>query len=134
MAVAYSTTVRNNRLTQIANAVDGGTGAGILTIYDGTRPATGGTATNALSQHTMSDPAFGTPSSGSMTANAIGSATASATGTATWARITDSAGTFVCDMDVGATGSGAELELDSTSITSGQTVNINSLVINEGNA
>lgn len=43
--ISYSTTIRNNRLTQLLNAIDAGAGAGLLRIYDSTRPSNGGTAT-----------------------------------------------------------------------------------------
>ena len=130
----YSTTVRNNRLQQIANAADGGTGAATLTFYDGTQPATGGAATNALAVVTMADPAFAAPSGGSMSANAIATANITASGTATWARLADSAGTFVADFSVGATGSGADIELDNISLVAGGTIDVSSFTITEGNA
>lgn len=128
--VAYSTTVRTNRETQVLNAIDGGTSAGILAIYDGTRPATGGTATNKLWQLSLGTTAgtkpSGSVSGGVLTINTNGTTGAAAllTGTATWARITDSAGTFVCDLNVGT--SGADINLNTTAITAGQTVYVTS--------
>jgi hypothetical protein len=56
MTVGLSLTVRNNRLTQIVTPIDAGAGNGLLRIYDGTRPATGGTATNKLAELTLSKP------------------------------------------------------------------------------
>jgi len=135
MALGLSTTLRNSRLSQIAAAVDGGAGAGVLRIYNGVRPSTGGTATTLLSEHTMSDPAFGAAAGGVLTANSIADDTsANATATATWCRIVDSNGTFIIDGSVGLVGSGADLEMNSVNIGIGQTVSINSLVITEGNA
>jgi hypothetical protein len=135
MAVGYSTALRNARLNQITAQVDAGAGAGTLRIYDGTRPATGGTATTLLAELTLSDPSFGAAAAGELTANAISDDTsADASGTATWFRIVDSAGTFVLDGDAGASGSGAELILDDTSIVAGGTVAISSLVVTAGNA
>ena len=130
----YSATVRNDMLTQLSNAVDGGTGAGTLTLYDGTQPATGGTATNALVTITLPDPAFNAPSNGTMSTASSVSGTVGTSGTATWARMSDSAGTFVADFSVGGTGSGADIELDNTSLVAGGTVTINSFTITEGNA
>lgn len=133
MAVGYSTDVRNARLQVVADAVNGGSGAGKLRIYDGLRPATGGTVTNLLAEFTLPNPFEDSISGGVLTADAISSATASGTGTATWFRIIDGDGTFVLDGDAGGTGSGKELELSSTSISSGQTVTIDSLTITAGN-
>ena len=133
MAIAYSTTVRNNKMDQVTAAVDGGAGAGLLRIYDGTRPASGGTATTLLAELTLSDPSFGAAASGVITANSItGDTSANATGTATWFRIVDSNGTFIIDGSVGT--SGSDLNLDAVSITTGDTVNVSSLTITENNS
>ena len=103
--------------------------AALLKIYDGSQPATPDTAIGAqvlLSTHTCGSP-FAPASSSAhpsvLTANAIGSATAGNTSTASWFRITTSGGTAHIDGTAGV-GSGFDLNLNSTSITSGQTVNI----------
>ena len=57
--------------------------------------------------------------------------TAGATGTATWFRIVTSGNTCVVDGTVGT--SGANLNLATTSISSGATVSITSLTITDGN-
>lgn len=132
MALAYTTTLRNSRLDAITTAVDGGAGAGLLRIYDGSRPASGGAATTLLATLTFSDPSFGAASSGALTASAITQdSSADATGTATWFRVVTSAGTFIIDGSVGA--SGSDLNLTTTSIITGQPVSISSFVITEGN-
>jgi hypothetical protein len=128
MTMALSSTVRGNMMTQINTAA--GTSA-VLTIYNGTRPATGGAATTALATLTCNASQFGTVSGAVLTASAITNATASATGTATWARLTSSGATFVADMDVGT--SGSDLNLNTTSIVSGATVSVTSCVITAGN-
>lgn len=129
MSVGYSTTLRNARLDAITSAIST---SGLLRIYDGTRPASGGTATTLLAQLTLSA-TFAPPASlGVLTASAIGSdASADATGTATWARLTTSGGVFVADMGVGT--SGQEVTLNTVSIVSGGTVACTSLVITAGN-
>jgi len=133
LALAYSTTVRNNRMVQVRDAIDGGAGAGLMRIYDGTRPATCGTATTLLAELTHSDPCAGAPSAGALTFSAItADASANATGTATWYRDVDSTGTCCIDGNVGT--SGAELNLNSTSIATGQQVSCTSKVYTEGNA
>lgn len=132
MALAYTTTLRNSRLDAITAAVDGGAGAGLLRIYDGARPSSGGAATTLLATLTFSDPSFGAASSGALTASAITQdSSADATGTATWFRVVTSAGTFIIDGSVGA--SGSDLNLTTTSIITGQPVSISSFVITEGN-
>jgi hypothetical protein len=129
MALAYSTTVRDNRLTQIANAA--GTGA-LVRIYGGTRPATGGTATTLLAELTVAG-AFGTVSGQVLTVGAVtGDTSADNTGTATWFRVVTSGGVFVMDGDVGT--SGSDLNLNSTTINAGVAVNISSFTITAGNA
>lgn len=133
MALAFSTTCRNNMLDEIAALVDGGAGAGLLRIYNGTRPASGGTATTLLAELTMSDPAFPAAAAAALTANAItDDASANASGTATWFRIVDSNGVFVIDGDVGTAGS--DLNMNTVTITALGIVAVDSLVINAGNA
>ena len=132
MAIAYATTLRNARLDQIDDATNGGAGAGLLRIYDGSRPATGGAATTLLAELTFSDPAFGAAAAGVITASAITQdASANATGTATWFRVVDSTATFVMDGSVGT--SGSDLNLTTTSIVATQPVSVSSFVITEGN-
>lgn len=129
MALAYSTTLRNARLDQITAAA--GSNA-LLSIYDGTRPATGGAATTLLAQLTCNATFAPSASGGVLTLNSITQdASANATGTATWFRITTSGSTFVLDGNVGT--SGSDLNLSSTSIVSGQPVSITSFTITEGN-
>lgn len=132
MALGFVAALRNARLDEITTEVDAGAGAGFLRIYDGTRPATGGTATTLLAELTFSDPSFAAATGGVLTANSItDEASAPATGTATWFRVTDSDGNAVLDGDVGT--SGSDLNLNSTSITTGATVSVTSFVITEGN-
>lgn len=132
MALAYSTTLRNTRLDAIDDAANGGAGAALLRIYDGTRPATGGTATTLLAELTFSDPAFGAAGSGIITASSITQdSSANATGTATWFRVVDSSATFVMDGNVST--SGSDLNMTTTAIVSTQPVSCSSFVITEGN-
>lgn len=132
MTVAFSTTLRNARADQITTAMDAGTGPALLRIYDGVRPATGGTATTLLAELTFSDPSAPAASGGVLTASAItADPSANATGTATWGRWVDSDSNFVGDFDVGT--SGADLNLNTTSIVTGAQVSVTSHVLTEGN-
>lgn len=133
MVLGIVAATRNAILDQITTAIDAGVAAGTLTIYDGVRPATGGAATTVLAELTFSDPSFPAASAGSMTANAItADASANATGTATWFRVATSAGAAVFDGDVGT--SGSDLNLNTTSITAGVNVAVNSFQLTAGNA
>jgi len=130
MAIAYNSTLRNNMLDEISTRAGN---AALLRIYDGSRPATGGSATTLLAELTCGSPFAAGASGGQLTANSITQdASANATGTATWFRIVQSDGsTHVLDGSVGT--SGSDLNLTTTSIVSGQPVSITSFVITEGN-
>ena len=129
MALAYATTLRNTMLDAITTAAGN---AALLRIYDGSRPATGGTATTLLAELTCGTPFAAGASSGVLTLGSITQdASANASGTATWFRIVTSGGTFVLDGNVGT--SGSDLNLTTTTITSGQPVSVTSFVITEGN-
>ena len=134
---AYTTAIRTTRMQAVLDALDAGSGAGYLKIYDGTRPATGGTATTLLINFqlgaTPGTKPSGSVTNGVLTLANVTAVTASATGTATWARLTTSAGTFVADFNVGT--SGTDLIITNTSIVSGQTILLtNGATVTEGNA
>lgn len=131
MALAYSTAIRNAMLDAITT---GAGNAALLRIYDGTRPATGGTATTLLAELTCGTPFASAASSGALTLGSITQdSSANATGTATWFRIVKSDGTtHVVDGNVGT--SGSDLNLTTTSIVATQPVSITSFVITEANA
>ena len=129
MALAYSSTVRNGMLDQITSAIGA---SGLLRIYDGTRPASGGTATTLLAQLALSATSAPAASGGVLTFNAITQdSSADATGTATWFRVTTSGGTFVIDGSIST--SGSDLNLTTTAIVATQPVSVTSFVITEGN-
>ena len=133
MAIKISNAAAIAACDAIVDKVDDGAGAGTLVIYDGTRPAdpdTAVTSQNVLAELTFSDPAFGAAADdapgGKATASSItADSSADATGTATWFRVFDSDDNALWDGDVGT--SGSDLNLSSTSITSGDTVSITSL-------
>jgi len=133
MALAFTTTLRNARADAITTARDAAVTAGKIRIYDGTRPATGGTVTTLLAEMTMNDPSSPAASGGILTANSIADdVSADNTGTATWFREVDGDDNFVTDGDVGT--SGSDLNLNTVSITAGLNVSITSYVTTEGNA
>lgn len=132
MAIKFADTLGNARANQITVARDAALTAGKIRIYDGTRPAKGGTVTTLLAELTFSDPSAPSATSGVLTASAItGDTSANASGTATWFREVDGDGVFVLDGDVGL--SGSDLNLNDVNIVAGQPVDITSYVITEGN-
>jgi hypothetical protein len=122
-----------NALTATANS-------GTLNIYTGSQPTDANTAIGAqtlLVTLTFGSTAFATAvasgSAGSKivtaTANAITAGTAVATGTAAWFRILTSGSAVCIDGSVGT--SGADLNLSSTSISSGAVVSVSSFTITQ---
>ncbi len=129
MALAYSSAIRNAMLDEITAAVGA---SGLLRIYDGTRPASGGAATTLLAELTLNATFAPSASGGVLTLNSItADASANATGTATWFRIVTSGGTFCIDGNVGT--SGSDLNLNTTSIVAGASVSVTSFTVTEGN-
>lgn len=128
MAASYATSLRNSRMDAISTALGN---AAVFNVYDGTRPAFGGAATNLLASFTMGTP-FAAASSGGVLSPTLPSNTTGLTnGTATWARLQTSGGTPIIDMDVST--SGAQFNLNTTSITTGLTVSVTSASMTEGN-
>jgi hypothetical protein len=129
MALGYVTGLRNSRMDEISASVGS---AGLLRIYSGTRPATGGAPTTLLAELTLGSPMAPAASGGVLTLNSITQdSSANASGTATWFRLTTSGGTAQVDGDVGT--SGSDLNLTTTSIVATQPVQVTSFTITEGN-
>jgi hypothetical protein len=134
MALGIASAIRNAMLDAILAAIDAGSGPGKVRIYDGTRPATGGTATTLLAELTMSDPASAGASGGALTLSAVTEdSSADSTGTATWFRVVDSDDNFVLDGSVSVSGGGGDMQMPTTSIVATQPVQISSFVITQGN-
>lgn len=121
MAVTYSNTVKDNRMTQVLNAIDAGSGAGYIEICSAAYAA-------VLATITLADPC-GSVASQALTLTMPKSDTnADNTGTAAVARIKDSDGNIVVSgLTVGT--SGTDIILSSLAITAGDTVTLNSAVI-----
>jgi hypothetical protein len=110
-----------------------GTGA-LLRIYNGTQPTNANTAisTQTLIVTLTIAGGFGTDSNGTLTLGTVTDGTAVATSTAEFFRIVKSDGTTVV-MDGSVSTSGADLNLNDTSIASGQVVSITSGTIIRAN-
>lgn len=126
-----SNAARNAAADAVVDLLDGGSGAGLLKIYSGTMPATPDTAISdqvLLATLTFSDPAFAAAATGTAAASTIADDTsADDTGTAAWARLIDSAGAVVMDVDVGTTGT--TIILNTTNVVSGAVIRITSATI-----
>jgi hypothetical protein len=121
MTVSYAAPLKDTRMNAVVTAIDAQTGAGTIEI---------GTAAMAavLVVITLQKPSF-TEAAGVITmAGAPKSGVASAGGTAAAARIKDGAGTIqISGLTVGT--SGSDINLNSTTISSGQTVTLSSATI-----
>ena len=132
MTIGLATATRTTIANAIISDIDAGGAAGNLTIYNGTRPATGGAATTVLAVLPLSYPC-GSAAAGVLTFGTVTSDnSADATGTATWARITTSGGAFVIDMDVTVSGGGGDCQLGSVSLAIGQQVSVTSMSLTVG--
>jgi len=128
----YSNGTRDAQQTGLITYAGSGS---IIRLYDGTQPANANTAisTQTLIVSLVVSGSFGTDSNGSITLGTVTNGTAVASSTATFFRIVKSDGTTVV-MDGSVGTSGADMNLNSTTISSGQTVAITAGTIIRGNA
>ena len=123
MAVIYSNALKDTRMTAVITAIDAGT-AGSIEI------GTAGMGA-VLVSIPLAKPSFSEASQAITLLSTPRSGTASGTNTAAAARIKDSSGNIIVSgLTVGV--SGSDINLSSTSITSGQTVSITSGTITHG--
>lgn len=135
MALQLSIAARNARLDAIETTA--GTSA-ILTIRTGAAPADCATANAGTVLATLTLPSDWMSAASAGSKAKLGTwqdASADATGTAAHFRIHDSTAT-TCHIQgtVTATGGGGDLQLDNTSIATGQTVTITGFTLTDGNA
>lgn len=129
MAERLNDAARNRQADHVGDDFNSGT----LKIYTGSQPAAGGSATGTLLS-TINLPADAMAAASAGVAAKQGTwsdSSAAATGTAGWFRIESSAGTRWYDGAVGGSGSGAELELASTSITATQVVTVTAFTVTQ---
>jgi len=133
MAVQYLESVRNAQLDSIETTIST---APTLTIWSGAQPATCATANSGTLLVSMTLPTdwMAAASGGSKAkAGTWEDTSADATGTAGHFRIHQTTTCFI-QGSVTATAGGGDIELDNTSIASGQQVTISTFVISAGNA
>lgn len=130
--VTLSTTLKNTMLTAVRDALDSGSGAGVIKFYTGTKPANPSIAISTqtlLGTLTLSDPC-GSVASGTLTFAAItNDASADASGTATWVRCESSDGAPHIDMDVTTTGGGGAVQMNTTSIVATGPISISAAAL-----
>lgn len=126
MALNYSTTVKNSRLSAVVTAL-GATGKLVI----GTSALAG--AVGVLVEVPFSNPAFNV-AAGAMTVNALPRTTvAAATGIANKVELRDGAGTVVASgLTIGLTGSGADVIINALEISMGQDVQVTVGTITHG--
>ena len=117
--IHLSTSVANAMLVPLRDALDGGSGPGTVKFYTAPMPATTAdaiTTQTLLGTLTCSDPC-GTVATKKLTFSAITSdSSADASGVAAWARMADSSGTVVVDVDVSTIGGSGVIQLNTTNI------------------
>lgn len=119
MSITHSAAIRNTVTNAVVDAIDGGSGAGLLVIMN---------ASNIpVATLTFSDPAFGDSSGGTATAAAITADESAAGGTASKFKVTDSAAVTIFEGTVGVTGSDADIELSNVTIGVGDRVAVSVL-------
>jgi hypothetical protein len=114
----------------VVDRIDAGSGPGTLTIFGSVCPddADDADSGTVLAILTFADPAFGSASGGTATANSItADSSANNTGTARCFRAKDSDGNVVFQGSITTAGNGGDLILSSTSVTAGQSVAITAL-------
>jgi hypothetical protein len=129
MTTGYVATLRNAQLDAITTFIGS---AGKLRIYDGSRPATGGTATTLLAEFILGSPFGAGSSAGVLSPTLPANTTGLAASTATWFRIVKTDGTTIC-LDGSAGTSGTDLILNTATISVGLTVSCTAFTITRGN-
>lgn len=130
MAIKISTSARNAAANAIAALVDGGSGAGVIQIRTGSPPTNPGDADSGtlLGTLTLSDPSFGSASTGVITANTISNDTsADASGDAGHFRVKDSSGNTIFQGTCGNSGDSPDWVFDNKSVVSGGIISCSSL-------
>lgn len=128
MATRLSTAARNAATNAVAALPDADVGAGSIQIRTGAQPASANDPATGtlLATLTLADPSFAASALGVATLDAtpVLSTTGVAAGTAGWFRMLDNSGDTVLDGAVTVTGGGGEMELNTTTISIGVTVEV----------
>lgn len=122
MTWQISTPHNEARLAATLAYLDAGVDSAALLIYDGTRPAIGGTPAGTLLATIVLAKPSGSVGAGVLTLAASPTALASASGTPTWARFVSGAGSVVMDCDVSAVGGSGDVQLTTMTLYIGGSI------------
>ena len=128
MAAGFNVTLRNAMLNAITTATGS---AGLLRVYNGTRPATGASAggSTLLAEATCGSPFAPSASGGVLSPTLPASTLIVATAEANWWRLLTSGAVHVMDGSVGV-----ELIINFPDLVNGEPLDITSWTITSGNA
>lgn len=119
MALTHATATRNSLADQIDALVNSGAGTAVLEFLDGA---------TVCASFNLQNPAFGAASSGTITlqGTTLTDASADASGTLDGFQVKDRDGTVIFSGSITVTSGGGDIEVDSTSVTAGQEVQLTS--------
>ena len=124
--------LKDDMLTQVKNRIDAGSAGGTVKFYTGSMPVSPSVAVTTqvlLGTLTFSDPCA-TLTSNTLAFSPIApDVSADNDGTATWARISDSDGNAVMDVDVSTTTGIGAIKLNTTAVKAGGPITITAMVI-----
>ena len=121
MAITVNATTANSMASALATAIGS---SATIKVYTGSKPATPETAVSGTLLFTVTVSGSFSASSGSITCSDPGSVSPAASGTAGYFRVATSGGTGILDGTVTATGGGGDMQLGSTSISTGVPVDL----------
>jgi hypothetical protein len=121
MAISITAAAANSMAAALATAIGA---AATIEIRSGSKPATPETAASGTLLVTVAVSGSFTASGGSITAADPAAAAPAASGTAGYFRLKTSGGTAILDGTVTATGGGGDMQLGSTTITTGVNVDL----------
>ena len=113
---------RNAAADAIVDLIDGGSGSyGDIAFLD--------SSDTVLCVCNMSNPAFGSASNGTATANSISNGTVSTSGTIAKVKIRDTDDNEVMECTITVTGGGGEFEIGNLTVSSGDTISVTSFTV-----
>jgi hypothetical protein len=119
MAITHPAAVRTILSTAVRDAIDAGTGPGLIKIYTAGKAA-------LLATLTCSDPC-GSVASGTLTLSAVTrDSSADATGSAALFEVTDSTGALVFSGTISATGGSGDMQFPTVDFVLGQAIELSS--------
>lgn len=122
--ITESTSSCNAALEGRKSFLDSGSGNARIRLYNGTRPASGGTPTTLLAEIELDKPC-GTVAARTLTLASEAVPLCDASGVATWARVVNGNGDFAFDCDVSTVAAGTgQVQLEDTSLLAGGKVQL----------